>query len=87
MKTIVHEESSCDSNIEDEPVRDQATMQLRKSPRTTKPPTYLQDYHCDLVQADKSLTSPYHLNLVLSYDKLSSSFRAFTLSVSSIFEP
>ncbi|KAL5577040.1 hypothetical protein UlMin_018739 [Ulmus minor] len=61
----------------------------RKSTRSIKPPSYLQDYHCSLV-SDKPLpvsTSSYPLSTVLSYNSLSASHRAFVLVVSSHFEP
>lgn len=57
-----------------------------KRPQRLLNANLLQDYHCDIDQANKPLTSPHHLNLLLSYDTLSSSFRAFTLLVSSTSE-
>ena len=60
-------------------------LDVRRSSRKTSKPGYLQDFHCSLASA--SFTSPHTLSSVLSYDHLSSSYRAFALSVSVDFKP
>jgi hypothetical protein len=66
----------------------------RKSSRLRYRPGYLHNYHCNL--ADSSSSSPrsstyagipYPISSFLSYNKLSSSHKHFSLSVSSIVEP
>jgi hypothetical protein len=76
---------------------------LRKSNRISKPPTNLQDYHCQLAITDSasqvtsssnagpSLPStsgiPYALSSSLSYSQLSPSHRQFALALTTISEP
>lgn len=62
----------------------QEEIAVRKSKRPSKSPSYLKDYHCDLVHT--VTTSPHHLSQVLSYDNLNPTYKAFTLAISSIFE-
>ncbi|RVW48337.1 Retrovirus-related Pol polyprotein from transposon RE1 [Vitis vinifera] len=62
-----------------------------RSFRVSQPPKYLSDYHCYLVSStphfDISNSTPYPLSDVISYNKLSLSFRAFSISISTITEP
>lgn len=60
----------------------------RRSARSTKTPSYLQDYHCGLLYYD-SLPAKvkFPLQDFLSYDRLSSRYKAFSLAVSSTAEP
>jgi hypothetical protein len=68
---------------------------LRRSTRVHKPPTYLQDYHCQLAHCVGSTSSPpsassgkpYPLSTSLSYDHLSPAHRNFSLSITAISEP
>lgn len=62
---------------------------IRQSTRLSKPPSYLKDYHCSLIHNTPlpSLSTKYPLQNTISYDKLSPSFKAFTLNLSSHYEP
>ena len=93
-----HSNSSCDvpqSQPNDPPVR--------QSTRVRKPPSYLQDYHCNLASAHVSAsvslpqsdasTAPgdtgilYPLASTLSYAKLSSSHKSFAFALTIAKEP
>ena len=70
-------------------VPDQA---LRRSSRVSKPPSYLQAYHCNQVTTVPTLNMPqsgtsHPLSSFLSYDHLSPSYKSFCCSISSIVEP
>lgn len=58
----------------------------RRSNRPKGPPTYLDNYHCSFMSQTEP-KSKYPLSHVLSYDKLSSSHRNFSLALSSFTEP
>jgi hypothetical protein len=70
-------------------------LPLRQSSRIKRKPSYLQDFPCQL--ATSSLSSPTHspstsgnpfaLSSILSYNKLSPSYKHYVLSVSSSIEP
>lgn len=67
---------------------------IRKSARTSKPPSYLQDFHCSLISDNSNPfppynigTTPYPLSNYLSYDKLSHHQRLFNLNISTTKEP
>ena len=57
---------------------------LRRSTRSHRPPTYLQNYHCNQVAAT---SCSYPISDYLSYQKLSPLYHQFVMQVSSIFEP
>uniref|UniRef100_A0A803P3R9 Integrase catalytic domain-containing protein n=1 Tax=Cannabis sativa TaxID=3483 RepID=A0A803P3R9_CANSA len=58
----------------------------RRSTRVSKPPSYLQDFECYNLLQDKSNTS-YPISKFLSYSKLSKTYKAFILAVTTEFEP
>jgi hypothetical protein len=69
-------------------------QQPRKSSRVKQKPGYLHDYHCHIVDSTSKPASvspasgiPYDISSVLSYNKLSSNQKIFSLSVSAIVEP
>jgi len=64
----------------------ETTQSIRMSTRSKRPPEYLKDYHCYLNVSNTSSGVKYPLNSVLSYDKLSPSYKPF-MSISSHVEP
>ena len=75
---------------------------LRHSSRVHKPPTYLRDYHCNLVSTSVLASAPllsssdsnasssgilYPLSSYLSYDKLSITHKAFSIALTINKEP
>lgn len=61
---------------------------VRRSSRNTTQPTYLKDYHCNLLMnCSVNTRAKFPLQNFLTYDKLSSSYRNFVLHVSSNTEP
>ena len=62
---------------------------VRKATRSVKPPSYLRDFHCNLL-SHKELppcNSSYPLSNYLFYNSLSSSHKDFVMNVSSQYEP
>jgi len=57
------------------------------STRTKRSPKYLKDYHCNFNVSNTSSKLKYPLNSILSYNKLSSSYTYFVMSISSHVEP
>jgi len=57
------------------------------STRPKRPPEYLKHCHCNFNVSNTSSRVKYPLNSVLSYDKLSPSYKAFVMSISSHVEP
>ena len=57
------------------------------SVRTKRSLEYLKDYHCNLNVSNTSYRVKYPLNSVLSYNKLSPSYKSFVMSISSHVEP
>ena len=73
---------------------DQHSIVLRRSTRPTKPPSYLEAYHCNQVTSPpiprsfipiSSISHP--LQSYLSYTNLSSPYKSFCYAISSIIEP
>jgi len=70
-------------------------ISLRKSSRVTHKPSYLQNFHCQMATSSLSSPSissnvsgiPYALSNVLSYDKLSPSYKHFVSTISTSIEP
>jgi hypothetical protein len=65
---------------------------VRKSSRLIKPPSYLQDYHYNLIFSSSPSLSPssdvvHPIQNTLSYSHLSDSHKAFTLTISTPVEP
>ena len=54
---------------------------IRRSTRVSRRPAHLTNYKC------YSLNSPYPISVIVSYDKLSPSYRDFVFQVSSTIEP
>lgn len=65
------------------------TAPARISTRVSKRPSYLQDYHCHLLQHKLLPASQvlYPLSNYLSYDSLSPRYRTLALNITSHFEP
>jgi hypothetical protein len=72
-----------------------SALPLRQSSRIKHKPSYLQDFHCQLATSSFSSSThspstsgnPFALSSILSYNKLSPSYKHYVLSVSSSIEP
>ncbi|XP_050909342.1 uncharacterized protein LOC127123132 [Lathyrus oleraceus] len=64
---------------------------LRRSTQPTKQPSYLHNYHCNLLKSDQSSyptpQASFPISSVLSYDNCNAAYKFFCLSLSSIPEP
>jgi transposase InsO family protein len=74
------------------PAAPSSTLPIRQSSRVVKPPSYLQDYHCNLSTSLPTSNMPYAhiaypIQHTLSYSNLSASHKAFTLAISTPTEP
>nr|GMD37351.1 Retrovirus-related Pol polyprotein from transposon TNT 1-94 [Ipomoea batatas] len=80
----LHEELNADTEEVNNEV-EHITPIPRRSSRDKRIPNRLHDYVCHSVVQHRP--SPHALSKVVSYDKLSSSHKAFTMAVTSITEP
>ncbi|KAL6320794.1 hypothetical protein AAG906_008794 [Vitis piasezkii] len=82
----LHSSSGSSASFGDNPLQQSISNFI-----VSQPPKYLSDYHCYLASStphfDISNSTPYPLSDVISYNKLSPSFRAFSISISTITEP
>ena len=69
------------------PIPNVSSLQIRKSTRVHRLPTYLQDYSCSLLSTKPSPGSPYDINSHLSYANLSFFYQVFALAASAEVEP
>lgn len=76
-------------HIASPPALSTSAIPPRRLSRIVKPPSYLRDYHCNLLThvTPTPNHSSYPLCKVLSYASLPPSHKAFVLNVSSHFEP
>ena len=89
---IVNDDHESDIQIPEEVCshRDQnlnENHETTQSIRPKRPPEYLKDYHCNLNVSNTSSRVKYPLNSVLSYNKLSPSYKPFVMSIFSHVEP
>lgn len=78
---------SIDENLRDETSVDMPIVTGR-STRSRNPPTYLKDFHCNLLkQQPFTNSSSFPLAKYISYHVFSSSHRNFLLNVSMAYEP
>lgn len=63
------------------------SIQLRKSTKQHKPPSYLQDYSCNLLTYKPPSGSAYDIAHHLSYANISVSHQSFSLAASAEVEP
>ena len=65
----------------------ETTQSIRMSTRIKRLPKYLKDYHCNLNVFNAFSRVKYPSNSILSYNKLSPSYKSFVMSLSSHVEP
>jgi len=76
-KLCFHKDQNLNKNHE-------TTQLIRMSTKTKRPPEYLKYYHCNLNIFNTSSRVKYS---ILSYNKLSSSYKSFVMPISSHVEP
>lgn len=64
-------------------------LNLRRSTREKKQPSYLKDFHCDLLKTGSCFSTAikFPLQNYISYNRLSPDYKNFVLNVSSVHEP
>ena len=62
-------------------------LNLKKSTKVHKLPSYLQDYSCSLLTTKPTSSIPYYIAQHLSYANISTSHQAFALAVNAKVEP
>ena len=63
--------------------RPNSPLNLRKSTKPHKPPSYLQDYSCQFVTSKPLSGEPYDIFACLTYANLSKNYRQFVMAVDS----
>ena len=69
---VIPDEQSVDTSIQ---VLVQQELVVTKSNRQHVPPTYLREYHCNLIKEGESCTFKHTLDTIISYDNFSLPFR------------
>lgn len=64
-------------------------VEARRSHRVIRPPTYLKDFHCNLIDQSSQPCPqiPYHIGQFLSYENLTPIYKTLVLNVSTHHEP
>lgn len=69
------------------PLEESEVIEIRRSHRVRKPPSYLKEFHCNSVLTDSSSYVTYPLSIVVSYDNISPQHMHFISSITINEEP